>query len=356
MAAKDWEMLEGSYWHVPTPYLGAFALTDPASGVVAPLVDQTVWRFDKVVDGYVFGEAATTAGGGWVYSRIVGSISPTGSVSFSFTEADGSLTLGSGRMIQADGAWLFEMQMTAVAGEGSVSHWAYMADVEAGDRAWTMLPGFTGAGVEAIFDGDASNDAGASQPQRIRFGGDRLGRVDAKAALLLYGEGGADSLVGGRFNDGLVGGRGADVISGQGGSDDLYGQSGNDHLSGGGGADLLNGGGGRDVLRGGSGADLFVFSMRMDSRPGLSDLILDFSHAEGDRLDLRDIDAQRATGSDDAFQFIGAVAFSSAAGELRTEQRGDDIVVRGDVDGDRQADFAIRLADVAQLTEGDLLL
>lgn len=359
MAINDWEMLEGSYWHVPTPYLGAFALVDPAKGVVAPLVDQTVWRFDKVVDGYIFGEAATTVGKGWVYSKIVGSISPTGSVLFSFTQADGSLTLGSGKMTHADGAWLFEMQMTTKAGAGSVSHWAYMAEVDKGDRAWTMLPGFTGTGVPQIFDGDASNDAGASQPQRIRFGGDgdnQLGAASAKAAVLLYGEGGRDQLIGGRFNDGLVGGRGDDAISGNGGADDLYGQSGNDRLSGGSGADLVNGGTGQDRLCGGAGADIFVFSTRADSRPGLSDLIVDFAHAQGDRLDFRDIDARRATGADDAFRFVGAAAFSGMAGELRTQVHGDDLAVLGDTDGDRQADFVVRLADVSRLVGSDFLL
>jgi Ca2+-binding RTX toxin-like protein len=359
MAGNDWEMLEGSYWYVPTPYLGAFALVDPASGAVAPLVDQTVWRFDKVLDGYIFGEAATTVGKGWVYSKIVGSISPTGSVSFSFTQADGAITLGSGKMVHVDGGWLFEMQMTTKAGAGSLSHWAYMAEVEKGDRAWTMLPGFTGTGVSQVFDGDASNDGGASQPQRIRFGtdgDDRMGAASAKAAVLLYGEGGHDRLIGGGFNDGLVGGRGNDAISGNGGADDLFGQAGKDRLSGGAGADLLNGGVGQDVLRGGAGADLFVFSTRADSRPGQADLIADFSHAEHDRLDLRDIDAKRATAADDAFRFIGKADFSGAAGELRMERHGDGLAVSGDVDGDRHADFVVRLADVHRLVGSDFLL
>jgi Ca2+-binding RTX toxin-like protein len=56
---------------------------------------------------------------------------------------------------------------------------------------------------------------------------------------------------------------------------------GDDRIDGGAGNDVLIGGGGHDTLIGGAGADHFVFA------PGSGkDDILDFSSAEGDRIDL----------------------------------------------------------------------
>jgi Ca2+-binding RTX toxin-like protein len=56
---------------------------------------------------------------------------------------------------------------------------------------------------------------------------------------------------------------------------------GNDRIDGGAGNDVIVGGGGHDILIGGPGADHFVFA------PGSGvDDILDFSSAEGDRIDL----------------------------------------------------------------------
>jgi VCBS repeat-containing protein len=74
-----------------------------------------------------------------------------------------------------------------------------------------------------------------------------------------------------------------DVIAfGLNGNDTITGGSGNDVLVGGKGNDILNGGAGSDTLFGGAGADTFVF------KPGDGhDTIADFSHNQGDRIDLR---------------------------------------------------------------------
>jgi Ca2+-binding RTX toxin-like protein len=259
MADQDWESLEDTYWYVPTAYLGSFAMS---GGTRTPLVDQTLWHITDVVDGYVFGTVRTTLGNGWVESTLVGSITPNGAVSFSFS--DGSdLTTGIGRMVEKDGDWYFEMQMTTGTGTANVSHWAYMAQVDEGDSAWTSLPGYTDTGVEAAFDSDSSNDAGASAPQRIVFGTDGADSMDnytSSTGLLLYAEGGADTLVGTDSADGLVAGKGNDTLSGGAGGDELYGQAGADVLKGQGGADTLSGGRGDDTLTGGDGSDLFVFA------------------------------------------------------------------------------------------------
>jgi len=97
-----------------------------------------------------------------------------------------------------------------------------------------------------------------------------------------------DVLTGGAGNDSLRGDRGNDVLSGGDGRDYLSGASGNDTLDGGAASDRLYLGAGNDVASGGSGADTFIF--RSDDLDGSQDSILDFSTAEGDRLDLRRLD------------------------------------------------------------------
>jgi hypothetical protein len=68
-------------------------------------------------------------------------------------------------------------------------------------------------------------------------------------------------------------------------NDTLLGSSGNDFLNGGnGGSDTLAGRGGNDNLTGGAGADIFVYAAGGDV-----DFITDFSHAQGDRIDVTDV-------------------------------------------------------------------
>jgi uncharacterized repeat protein (TIGR01451 family) len=83
----------------------------------------------------------------------------------------------------------------------------------------------------------------------------------------LFGDGGNDTLVGGRGNDGLdggagndklVGGSGHDVLCGGDGNDTIDGQGGNDHLGGEAGNDTLIGGAGNDLIQGNEGNDKAV--------------------------------------------------------------------------------------------------
>ena len=71
--------------------------------------------------------------------------------------------------------------------------------------------------------------------------------------------------------------------------------------------------------------------------------IQDFT--SGDVIDLSAIDAITG-GANDAFSFIGSVAFSNTAGELRFENisHGGPIwIVRGDIDGNGVSDLEIVL-------------
>ncbi len=75
-----------------------------------------------------------------------------------------------------------------------------------------------------------------------------------------------------------------------------------------------------------------------------ADLITDFSHAQGDRIDLSTIDANTERGGDQAFRFIGDGLYSHHAGELRfTSVRDGITTIAGDIDGDGVSDFHITL-------------
>jgi Ca2+-binding RTX toxin-like protein len=135
----------------------------------------------------------------------------------------------------------------------------------------------------------------------------------------------------------------------------LFGGGGHDVVTAGDGADLIFGGGGADALTGGAGADTFRYDATSDSF-GLSDLIGDFQSGL-DKIDLSRIDANTGTAGDQAFTWIGAGAFSGAAGELRTYEADGYRWVAGDTNGDGTADFAIAFqAGTAPLLQGDFLL
>lgn len=165
---------------------------------------------------------------------------------------------------------------------------------------------------------------------------------------LFMGEGGNDRMLLGGGNDTGLGGAGLDVIFGEDGNDRLLGNAGNDQLSGGLGADQLVGDGG---------ADRFVFTKASDSTVALAgrDRIDDFSRGDGDRINLAGIDAQSGAGNQ-AFDFIGVSRFTGDKGELRWVKSGANVIVQGDINGDKRADFAILVEDVANLRAGDFVL
>jgi Ca2+-binding RTX toxin-like protein len=106
-----------------------------------------------------------------------------------------------------------------------------------------------------------------------------------------YGTANNDSLIGGADNDTLYGYGGNDFLYGSAGNDVLNGNAGNDFLNGNADNDLLNGNDGNDTLkgaagydtlRGGPGADRFFF----DDRGDALDVITDFDHSEGDKIQI----------------------------------------------------------------------
>ncbi|QNM83883.1 hypothetical protein H8M03_06090 [Sphingomonas sabuli] len=120
----------------------------------------------------------------------------------------------------------------------------------------------------------------------------------------------------------------------------------------------LDGRAGADDLRGANGADTFVFR---DGEFGgttgsTADRVMDFSQAQGDRIDLHFVDASSGADGDQAFAFIGAATFSGTAGELRYQVTNGTTYVSGDTNGDGAADFMIRLDGGHTLVGGDFIL
>lgn len=150
----------------------------------------------------------------------------------------------------------------------------------------------------------------------------------------------------------------SNILSGNGGKNSLDGGAGNDTLFGGSGNDSLTGGLGADGLSGGSGADTFYFRTvsASPSGAGTYDAISDFSHSQGDRISLTDIDANSLSSGNQAFSFIGTKAFTHHAGELRYQTASGGIIVYGDVDGDGVADVTIALTGISSIAAGDFFL
>jgi Ca2+-binding RTX toxin-like protein len=207
----------------------------------------------------------------------------------------------------------------------------------------------------------------------------------------LYGEAGTDTLQGGNGNDNLIGGDGADTLDGGVGTDaanyaeslaavtvnlaaggsvepgagtggaaagdtllsveSVVGSAASDTITGYTGANGLWGMDGNDVLTGGGGADAFLYNTIADSSVAGSgrDSINDFSHAEGDKIDLSAIDADGNAGN-------GDTAFTGAGHELRVVAVTGGQMVLADVNGDKVADMQINVVSAAALVSGDFVL
>lgn len=126
----------------------------------------------------------------------------------------------------------------------------------------------------------------------------------------------------------------------------LWGNDAANLLEGRGGNDVLNGFKGADILIGGAGIDFFQFSTLND----FGNTIVDFT--PGDKIDVSKFDTNAGAAGDQAFAFIGAAAFSNAAGQLRYANG----LLEGDVDGNGLADFSVIVANATPLNSGDFLL
>lgn len=142
------------------------------------------------------------------------------------------------------------------------------------------------------------------------------------------------------------------------GNDTLSTTAWRDTLEGFAGNDRLHGGSGADNLYGGSGSDTFIFTSLKDSygKKAFRDTIYDFSHREGDKIDLTTIDARTKIKGNQPFKYIGKQDFHKKPGEVRWEKVKGGVYVHGDVNGDGKADLSIFLANVAKLVKSDFYL
>ena len=162
----------------------------------------------------------------------------------------------------------------------------------------------------------------------------------ASAELVIRGEQTDDELIGNVLANTLIGPQGNDI---------LIGDLGNDRIRGGVGNDLLLGGRGSDTLKGGPGNDRYLFEQASDSAPGLRDRVY---FGQGDRFDLRAIDANINLDGQQTFQFLNNAAFTGTAGELRASQS----VLQADLNGDAVADFSVQLHSGIRLSAANLML
>ncbi|MCP4818004.1 MAG: type I secretion C-terminal target domain-containing protein, partial [Shimia sp.] len=151
---------------------------------------------------------------------------------------------------------------------------------------------------------------------------------------VLHGGGGSDSLDGGTGNDVLTGGSANDTLKGGSGDDHMTAGADHDYMNGGNGNDTLDGGDGRDrlylgagddIATGGLGADRFVF--RSEDRDGGQDVITDFSSAEGDRLDLRQLNI--GSSEPDLSAWFAAASDQTTSGTITLDIGGADLTFEG---------------------------
>ncbi|MGO4126664.1 calcium-binding protein [Inquilinus sp. YAF38] len=223
-----------------------------------------------------------------------------------------------------------------------------------------------GLGGSDILEGAAGADTlGGDDGNDILRGGAGADQLDGEAgtdtASYYTGTAGvAVNLTSGTGSGGEAQGdilTGIDNLSGSQGNDSLVGNNDANVLQGWNGNDVLTGAGGKDTLTGGAGADRFVYGGITQSPVGAgADRITDFSHVQGDHIDLTAIDADTGAPGDQAFRFIGTGAYSHHAGELRTAVAGGVTTIAGDVNGDGTSDFHIQLTGALALAAADFVL
>lgn len=116
------------------------------------------------------------------------------------------------------------------------------------------------------------------------------------------------------------------------------------------GDDTIIGGLGTDTMTDGGGKDIYDFNKINESVVGVNrDICTDLTHGV-DKIDLSTIDADVSDAGNQAFAFIGNVAFAGGgADEVRYFTSGIDIIVQVELgnDGNAVADMEIQLTNAA---------
>jgi Ca2+-binding RTX toxin-like protein len=244
--------------------------------------------------------------------------------------------------------------LAAVEGTGDLVH--NVEDIWAG-TGWDTLIGDANDNYLWGYLGDDTLQGGAG----IDFldGGDGFDTADysdqtAGLTIFLNGSEWSRPKIGGIEDDWVIA---VENVIGTSGNDYIIGDATVNRLYGGDGADVIATKAGRDFLTGGAGNDRFDFNNNEEAGLGdTRDIILDFSHTEGDKIDFRNMDANMNRGGDQSFRYIDGAEFSGKAGELRYIDH--QALIQGDVNGDRAADFEVELVAIINpvLTKSDFML
>lgn len=217
-----------------------------------------------------------------------------------------------------------------------------------------MMDGGTGGDAMAGGIGNdvyVVDDAGDSVTELVGEGTDIVRNVisfvlgENVEAMQMQGTAGIDGTGNGLGNN-MQGNSGGNLLSGLGGVDNINGGEGDD---------IIVGGTQNDLMRGGLGADTFrVLGESVRAASLENDTIYDFSTAEGDRMDFSFIDANSLLAGEQAFTLVSS--FSNAGGEMMLLFIGGQTLVRLDVDGDKTADYQLKInGDVTGDSGGWLL-
>jgi Ca2+-binding RTX toxin-like protein len=146
-------------------------------------------------------------------------------------------------------------------------------------------------------------------------------------------------------------------VTGSNNADSIRGNNLANVLQGLGGNDALVGGAGSDTLTGGTGADRFAYLLTGDSPTGATtrDVIVDFSHSQGDRIDLSAIDANAVASGNQAFAFKGTGAITGV-GQVHVVHAGGETIVEVNTTGTTAPELQIDLHGSLTLASSDFLL
>ena len=171
----------------------------------------------------------------------------------------------------------------------------------------------------------------------------------------VFGSQGNDQIWGDNGRNNLEGEDGNDFMYGDGGNDTLQGENGIDELLGSFGNDVLIGGPGNDSLYGGTGDDQFVYRLTSESTGSAGDRIGGFALGRnsllGDKIVLRQIDADTTLDEDQAFRFLGertdAQGLAQGPGALWVHDDSDSNItfLHGNVNNNATIELTIRIAD-----------
>ncbi|MBG0775278.1 MAG: FecR domain-containing protein [Desulfovibrionaceae bacterium] len=143
---------------------------------------------------------------------------------------------------------------------------------------------------------------------------------------VLRGYGGNDDLWGGSTgHDTLFGGAGNDVVSGSDECDLIYGGTGNDVISGHGGYDTIYGGSGQDTFSYHNSSDGQYVATNTAASGHLGDVIKDYSHGEGDVIDVSSLTSNSVQRINAVYDGTNALSYG-AGNELILDSAGHLIV------------------------------